>query len=43
MPWAYEDSYFIYRGTKDGVQNQTDNLVLAKRNGSYLKIGRAHV
>ena len=28
VPWAHEDSFFIYRGKKDGVQNLTDNLVL---------------
>jgi len=31
VPWAYEDSYFIYRGTKEGVVNLTDNLILKNR------------
>jgi outer membrane protein assembly factor BamB len=39
VPWAYEDSYFIYRGNKNGVINLTDNLVLAKVDGHYLKTG----
>ena len=41
MPWAYEDSYFIYRGTRDGVENLTDNLVLDKVEGGedYLAKG----
>jgi hypothetical protein len=39
-PWAYEDSYFIYRGTKDGVMNLTDNLVLAKKDGQFGASGR---
>ena len=30
VPWAYEDSFFIYRGHKLGVVNLTDNLVLAR-------------
>jgi hypothetical protein len=39
VPWAYEDSYFIYRGNKNGVVNLTDNLVLAKVDGHYLTTG----
>jgi len=38
-PWAYEDSYFIYRGSKKGVTNLTDNLVLAKSAQGYLNAG----
>ena len=38
--WSYEDSYFIYRGDKDGVVNQTDNLVLEKQLGRYRSSGR---
>lgn len=40
LPWAYEDSYFIDRGTKDGVVNRTDNLILAKQDSRYLSTGR---
>ncbi|MEO2046611.1 MAG: FG-GAP-like repeat-containing protein [Pirellulales bacterium] len=40
VPWAYEDSYFIYRGTKEGVVNRTDNLVLSKQDGAYLSSGK---
>ena len=29
LPWAYEDSYFLYRGKRQAVRTQTDNLVLA--------------
>ena len=39
VPWAYEDSYFNRRGTKDGVVNRTDNLVLAKQKGRYRASG----
>lgn len=39
VPWAYEDSYFVYRGTKQGVANSTDNLVLEKRDGGYRSTG----
>lgn len=39
VPWEYEDSYFIYRGHKNGVVNLTDNLVLAKADGHYLQTG----
>ncbi|MEA1951224.1 MAG: VCBS repeat-containing protein, partial [Planctomycetota bacterium] len=35
VPWAYEDSYFIYRGKKEGVCNQVDNLVLQRIGGAY--------
>jgi hypothetical protein len=35
VPWAYEDSYFIRRGKKTGVENRTDNLVLARSNDRY--------
>ncbi len=40
IPWAYEDSYFIYRGTKQAVVNLTDNLVLKKRNDKYHSNGK---
>ena len=40
VPWAYEDSYFIYRGTKQDVANVTDNLVLAKEDGRYPSSGK---
>jgi len=39
VPWAYEDSYFIYRGNKKGVVNLADNLVLAKQDGRYRESG----
>jgi outer membrane protein assembly factor BamB len=40
VPWAYEDSYFIHRGTLTNVENRTDNLVLKKTNKNYLTTGR---
>ena len=40
FPWAYEDSYFIERGTREGVVNETDNIVLAKQNSGYVAEGR---
>ena len=39
VPWAYEDSYFIHRGTKHHVVNATDNVVLAKRDGRFASSG----
>ena len=36
---AYEDTYFIFRGTKNGVENLTDNLVLEKTDGRYRSSG----
>ena len=39
VPWAYEDSYFIYRGKKEGVCNQTDNLVLERTDDGYRTSG----
>ena len=39
VPWAYEDSYFIHRGRKICVTTHTDNLVLAKVDGLYVKNG----
>ncbi|MFN0196173.1 MAG: hypothetical protein ACKVT0_05475 [Planctomycetaceae bacterium] len=30
LPWAYEETYFIYRGEKKGIQNGTDNLILKR-------------
>ncbi|MFP6672350.1 MAG: FG-GAP-like repeat-containing protein, partial [Pirellulaceae bacterium] len=40
VPWAYQDSYFIHRGTRTLVQNRTDNLVLERANGKYQATGR---
>ena len=40
VPWAYEDSYFIGRGTKQHVVNLTDNLVLAKDDGRHRSSGK---
>jgi len=40
VPWAYEDSYFIHRGTRTGVENQTDNLVLKHTSKNYRATGR---
>ena len=40
VPWAYEDSYFIQRGTRMRVENRTDNLVLKKDQGKYQATGR---
>jgi outer membrane protein assembly factor BamB len=39
-PWAYEDSFFIERGQKQRVVNLTDNLVLAKGDGGFVRDGR---
>ena len=39
VPWAYEDSFFVYRGTKDGVRNRTDNLVLVHQGQGYGESG----
>ncbi|MEX1232428.1 MAG: FG-GAP-like repeat-containing protein [Planctomycetaceae bacterium] len=30
VQWAYEETYFLYRGEKEDVQNGTDNLILKK-------------
>ncbi|NLX95072.1 MAG: hypothetical protein GXY83_02730 [Rhodopirellula sp.] len=40
LPWAYEDSYFIYRGDKAQVENLADSLVLAKRIEGYRSSGK---
>lgn len=40
LPWAYEDSYFMYRGHKENVENLTDNLVLAQEDGGHRPAGR---
>ncbi len=40
VPWAYEDTYFINRGTKKSVVTMTDNLVLNKKEGKYLSTGK---
>ena len=39
VPWAYEDSYFIYRGEKHLVVNRTDNLVLKKQKDGFVSKG----
>ena len=39
VPWAYEDTYFIYRGRKQGVKNLTDNVVLQTVDGRYRDTG----
>ena len=39
LPWAYEDTYFIYRGKKEGVVNRTDDLVLEKTDGRFRESG----
>ena len=39
IPWAYQDSYFIQRGRRDQVTNQTDNLVLVKEGDGYCERG----
>ena len=39
-PWAYEDTYFIDRGTREGVMNQTDNLVLTRNADGFQRSGR---
>ena len=39
LPWAYEDTYFIYRGRRENVVNQTDNIVLARRGDAYCPAG----
>jgi hypothetical protein len=38
-PWAYEDTYFMDRGTRENVVNQTDNLVLARNADGYQRSG----
>jgi outer membrane protein assembly factor BamB len=40
VPWAYEDSYFIHRGSRSAVENRTDNLVLKRSRGTYPATGR---
>ena len=40
LPWAYEDSYFNDRGTKEGVRTLTDNLILEKADDGYRNSGR---
>ena len=40
LPWAYEDSFFLYRGRKENVTNLTDNLVLTRTDGRYVPSGR---
>ena len=39
LPWAYEDTYFIYRGRKKGVVNRTDDLVLEESDGGFRETG----
>jgi len=38
-PWAYEDTYFMDRGTRVSVVNQTDNLVLARNADGFQRSG----
>ena len=33
--WSYEDTYFIYRGTRHQVATRADNLVLARRGARF--------
>ena len=40
LPWAYEDSFFIERGTKQGLVHETDNLVLARQESGYVSHGQ---
>jgi len=40
IPWAYQDSYFIERGTRQQVTNRTDDLVLARKDKAYVPGGR---
>ena len=39
LPWAYEDTYFIYRGKKKGLRNRTDDLMLEETNGRFRESG----
>jgi len=39
IPWAYADEFFIYRGQRHDVMNQTDNLVLGKAGSGYVSRG----
>ena len=39
VPWAYEDSYFHYRGLKQAVTTRTDNLVLKRTSAGYASHG----
>jgi hypothetical protein len=38
-PWEYADTYFTDRGKREGVVNQTDNLVLAQNADGYQPSG----
>lgn len=40
LPWAYEDTYFVYRGQKQGVTNGTDDLMLEETDGRYREQGK---
>ena len=40
VPWAYEDTYFIYRGTRTNVTNQVDNLILKKTDDGFSESGK---
>ena len=40
LGWVYDDSYFIHRGTREGVVNLTDNLVLEEAEDGYRPAGR---
>lgn len=40
VPWAYADTYFMGRGTKQGVRHQTDSLVLMRSPDQITASGR---
>ena len=39
LPWACEDTYFIYRGRKRGLTHAADKLMLDKANGRFCDRG----
>ena len=39
LPWAYEDTYFNYRGVKENVVPRADSLVLARDGDGYVTSG----
>ena len=39
VPWAYEDSYFLYRGRRNNVATVTDNLALSQTEAGYASDG----
>lgn len=40
VPWAYQDSYFIYRGTMEHLEHLANSLVLARENAGYRPNGK---